>query len=81
MKFKEGDKVICIDAGKKDPMFSTTLELNKQYTIDTYGADKIEPRVRLVEKTRPHDIFYAYRFKLDTVYYRKEKIKKLKNEI
>jgi hypothetical protein len=70
MEFKEGDRVICIVAGYKK------LIINKQYIIKRVDNDFIF----FIDG----GVFVAYsknRFKLDTNYYRKEKLKQLRNEI
>jgi hypothetical protein len=70
MKFKEGDRVICINNTDNNQ-----LVLNKHYTVRKIFTE--ENRICLLN----HDGkgFYNYRFELDKQYYRKEKIKQLRN--
>jgi hypothetical protein len=77
MKFKEGDRVICIDI----TFSNKPIELNTQYIIKS--VLKHPNNRNCVKLLNFYDKFYFYeeRFKLDEKYYRKEKIKKLKNEI
>jgi hypothetical protein len=78
MIFKEGDRVICID----NNLSKNQLILNKQYIIK--GCIKNSKRsnrdtVELINvNTQP---YYASRFILDKNYYRKEKIKQLRNGV
>jgi hypothetical protein len=77
MKFKEGDIVICIDIR----ISTKPIVFNKQYTIDKIydGGTYYSNCISLTEFGNQH--FFAYRFKLDKKYYRKEKLKQLRNEI
>jgi hypothetical protein len=71
MEFKKGDRVVCID----DSGYYNLI-LNKQYKIvGMIGKDLCE----IAGYTQ--DILSITRFKLDTNYYRKQKIKQLRNGI
>jgi hypothetical protein len=71
MEFKKGDRVICIDTYSINQLI-----LNKQYTVEVYNILTTGSAIKLVgvETT-----YYTYRFKLDEKYYRKEKLKQLRN--
>jgi hypothetical protein len=77
MKFKNGDRVICIEIGG-----NLNLVLGEQYTIRSTthitNENEIKYIVKLVEIVEKS--FYARRFKLLTEF-RKEKIKQLRNGI
>jgi hypothetical protein len=76
MNYKEGNKVVCINSDRYKKLI-----LNKQYTIDIIYAGGIffDACVSLTEFG--DEKFRAYRFELDTTYYRKQKLKQLRNGI
>ena len=73
MGFKEGDMIICIDAS-----YMNSLVLNEQYIV-------IASNSIFIDIKNKHNINFCYilpeRFILDEKYYRKEKLKQLRNEI
>jgi hypothetical protein len=74
MIFKKGDRVICIDV--VDAPFG--LCLNKQYIIlYTHVTGPNIDTVTLEEN--PLVTYYSNRFILNKQYYRKEKLKQLRN--
>jgi hypothetical protein len=74
MKYKEGDRIICID----NLGMEKSLTLNEQYVF--IKTDNIY--LSIMDKYGKH-IHYLLieRFKLDEKYYRKEKLNQLRNEI
>ena len=72
MKFNVGDRIICIN--NKD---NHILNLNQQYVVTkvlTYVN-----RICILNYERKS--FYVHRFELDKLYYRKVKLKQLRNGI
>jgi hypothetical protein len=73
MAFNKGDVVICID----DSYSFCELILNEHYIVrEVYDNGKI-----LLKDVYSKSAFFEKRFILDKNYYRKEKIKKLRNGI
>jgi hypothetical protein len=72
MKFKKGDKVICID----NKYVEDALILNNQYTVTNIFHNSIKITT-LEHKDRQ---FLSNRFKLDEKQFRNQKIKQLKGD-
>jgi hypothetical protein len=74
MKFKEGDRVVCIDNNGHEEI----LTLNKQYFVCYIDDDDF---FNVIANNGEELSFFKKRFKLDKNYYRKQKIKQLRNGI
>ncbi len=74
MKFKEGDKLICIDESNNDPS-SYAVKVGKVYTFVKYAKpSKQGEHVELKENAEYGYTPYAWRFKLATSEIIKERL-------